>query len=165
MLHPTDTSMVFDFRDSVLLETDHGAAFLVICGGFSSGSEAGQSWSVRRLGGHVETCQGQRRYPKELLRQSFRRTVAWTFWRDLPQNPCFIWIVPSNCSENSLVLFVRFLGFGILFWLLNLTFLSGNGRPFRNCFGVLCRLHCASIVIWLASQLPRNYRKLDVITK
>ena len=31
-------------------------------------------------------AQGQKRYPKELLQQRFRRT----FWCDLPQNPCFI---------------------------------------------------------------------------
>ena len=28
----------------------------------------------------------------------------------------FYWAVPSNCSENSLVLFVRCLAFGVLFF-------------------------------------------------
>ena len=32
--------------------------------------------------------------------------------------PLFYWVVPSNCSDNSLVLFVRFFGFGVLFRLL-----------------------------------------------
>ena len=31
--------------------------------------------------------------------------------------PLFYWVVPSNCSEDSLVLFVRFFGFGVLVWL------------------------------------------------
>ena len=29
--------------------------------------------------------------------------------------PLFYWVVPSNCSEKSLVLFVHFFGFGVLF--------------------------------------------------
>ena len=29
--------------------------------------------------------------------------------------PLFYLVVPSNCSENSLVLFVRFFGFGVRF--------------------------------------------------
>ena len=29
--------------------------------------------------------------------------------------PLFYWVVALNCSENSLVLFVRFFGFGALF--------------------------------------------------
>ena len=29
--------------------------------------------------------------------------------------PLFYWVVPSNCSENYLVLFVRFFDFGVLF--------------------------------------------------
>ena len=36
--------------------------------------------------------------------------------------PLFYWIVPSNCSENSLVLFVRFFGYGVLFGLLSIYF-------------------------------------------
>ena len=31
-----------------------------------------------------------------------------------PSNPLFYWVAPSNCSENSLVLFVQLFGFGIL---------------------------------------------------
>ena len=30
----------------------------------------------------------------------------------------FYWVVPSNCSENSLALFVRSFGFGVRFWAL-----------------------------------------------
>ena len=39
-------------------------------------------------------CQGQTKYPKELARQRFCRTFGWTFWCDLPQNPCFIGSCP-----------------------------------------------------------------------
>ena len=37
----------------------------------------------------IDLFQGQKRYPKELLRQRFRRTFGWTFWCDLLRNPCF----------------------------------------------------------------------------
>ena len=30
--------------------------------------------------------------------------------------PLLHWVVPSSCSENDLVLSVRFFGFGVLFW-------------------------------------------------
>ena len=51
----------------------------------------------------------QKRCHKEAVRQRSCRTFGWTFWRDLPQDPCFTgsWpVTPSNCSENSLVLLV-----------------------------------------------------------
>ena len=53
--------------------------------------------------------------------------------------PLFCWGVPSNCSENSLVLFVQFFGFGVLFWpwslgLFWVCFGSVSG-PFRIRFG------------------------------
>ena len=59
----------------------------------------------------VSPFQGQKRYPKELLRERFRRTFGVNFWCDLPSRPLFYWVEPSNYSENSFVLFVR------LFWL------------------------------------------------
>ena len=34
---------------------------------------------------------GQKRYHKETVWQRFCRTFGWTFWCDLPQNPCFTW--------------------------------------------------------------------------
>ena len=43
------------------------------------------------------------------------------FGCDLPQNPLFYWVVPSNCSENSLVLFVRFCWVWGSFWFLTLN--------------------------------------------
>ena len=39
----------------------------------------------------------------------------------------------SNCSENYLVLFVRFFGFGVLFWLLT----NGIFELFRKLFGAV----------------------------
>ena len=36
---------------------------------------------------HLPLHQGQKRYPKKLLRQRFRRTFGWTFRCDLPQKP------------------------------------------------------------------------------
>ena len=60
--------------------------------------------------------QGQKRYPKELLRQRFLPNFRVNFLVRFASKPLFYWVVPSNCSENSLVLFVRFFGFGVLFW-------------------------------------------------
>ena len=39
---------------------------------------------------------GQNRYHKETVRQRFCRTFGWTFWCDLPQNPCFTGERPSG---------------------------------------------------------------------
>ena len=43
--------------------------------------------------------------------------------------PLLCWIVPLNGSENYLVLFVRFFGFGVLFWLLNVPGFSPLRPP------------------------------------
>ena len=43
---------------------------------------------------NLEFSQGQKRYPKELLRQRFCWTFGWTFWCDLPQKSLFNWEVP-----------------------------------------------------------------------
>ena len=75
---------------------------------------------------------GQKRYHKETVWQRFCRTFGWTFWCDLPQNPCFTgqWpVTPSNCSENSLVLFVRFWGFVVPFWRLTKGQFPQNPGP------------------------------------
>ena len=37
----------------------------------------------------------------------------------------FYWVVPSNCSENSLAQFVRFFGFGVLLWPLRVALQRG----------------------------------------
>ena len=55
------------------------------------------------LEGAAWNVQGQRRYPKELVRQSFCRTFGWTFWCDLPQNR--YWLLGS-----ALELFRKFFG-------------------------------------------------------
>ena len=64
--------------------------------------------------------QGQKRYPKELLRQwSIFPNFRVNFLARCASKPLFCWVVPSNCSENSLVLFMRFFGFGVPFWPMN----------------------------------------------
>ena len=70
-------------------------------------------WEHHETGPHF---QGQETYPKELLRQRFRVNFLVRF----ASKPLFYWLVPSNCSENSLVLFVRLFGFGVLFSCLTL---------------------------------------------
>ena len=51
---------------------------------------------------------GTEKVPKELVRQRFCRTFGWTFWCDLLD-----WVVPSNCSENSLVCLCDSLALGV----------------------------------------------------
>ena len=46
--------------------------------------------------------------------------------------PLFYWVVPLSCSESSLVLFVRFFGFGVLVWLLTKVDRLGGG-VFAEC--------------------------------
>ena len=61
---------------------------------------------------------GQKRYPKELVRQDFAELSG-----ELSGAICLKTLVllgsALNCLENSLVLFVRFFGFGVLFCPLN----------------------------------------------
>ena len=48
---------------------------------------------------------------------------------DLSGAICLIyWVVPSNCSEKSLALFVRFFGSGVLFWLLSVVEAPSKSR-------------------------------------
>ena len=48
---------------------------------------------------------GQKRYRKETMWQRVCRTFGWTFWCDLPQNPCF-----TGSWLNPLELFRTFVG-------------------------------------------------------
>ena len=50
---------------------------------------------------------GTDKVPQELVRQRFCRTLA-NFLAQFASKPLFYWVVPSKCSEDSLVLFVRF---------------------------------------------------------
>ena len=68
----------------------------------------------------IDFSQGQKRYPKELLRQRFRVNFLVRF----ASKPLFYWVFcprDAKCSENSLVLFVRCFGFVVLFWLVILS--------------------------------------------
>ena len=46
--------------------------------------------NIQQAKDEIRLNQGQKKYPKELLRQRFRRTFGWTFWCNLLQNPRFI---------------------------------------------------------------------------
>ena len=54
-------------------------------------------------------------YPKELCDKDFAE-LSSELSGAICLKPLFYWVVPSNCSGNSLVLFVLFFGFGVLFW-------------------------------------------------
>ena len=58
---------------------------------------------------------GQKRHPNELMRKDFAELSGELLGR-FASKPLLYLVVPSNCSENSLVLFVRFFGFGVIFW-------------------------------------------------
>ena len=62
--------------------------FLTLVGRFTDFVLRGRFPSWKSTGKQA-IKKGQKRYPKELLRQRFRRTFGWTFWCGLPQNPCF----------------------------------------------------------------------------
>ena len=66
-------------------------------------------WAMRK------TIGGQKKgTTKKLCDKDFCRTFGWTFWCDLPQNPCFI----GNGPVNPLELFWKFFGaVRALFWL------------------------------------------------
>ena len=60
---------------------------------------------------------GQKRYPKELLPQRFRRTFGVNFLVRFASKPLVLLGSALELFRNSLVLFVRSFGFGVLFWL------------------------------------------------
>ena len=89
--------------------------------------------SKERPGDSVQDpSQGQRRYPKELLATKILPNFRANFLVRFASKPLFYWIVPSNCSENSLVLFVLFFYVRVLFGSLPSCFLRqvvwGGGR-------------------------------------
>ena len=64
--------------------------------------------------------QGQKGTPKNLCDRDFAELLG-ELSGVICLKPLFSSAVPSNCSENPLVLFVRFFGFGVLFLALDLT--------------------------------------------
>ena len=84
---------------------------LLLC----KGSTPGTQRKLTHRKWHLDSL--EKRYHKETVWERFCWTFGWTFWCDLPQNPCFTgqWPGnPSNCSENPLVLFVLFLALSVL---------------------------------------------------
>ena len=59
-----------------------------------------------------------RKVPQRTFVTKISPNVRVNFLARFASKPLFCWVVPSNCSDNSLVLFVRFCGFGVLFSLL-----------------------------------------------
>ena len=57
--------------------------------------------------------------PKNLCDKDFVELLA-ELSSAICLKPLFCWVMTSTCSEISLVLFVRFLGFGVPFWPLNI---------------------------------------------
>ena len=64
--------------------------------------------------------QGRKGTPKNFCDKDFAE-LSGDFLVGFASKPLFYWVAPSNCSENSLVLFVRFFGFGVLLWLVKET--------------------------------------------
>ena len=57
--------------------------------------------------------------PKNLCDKDFAKLSGVNFLVRFASQPLLYWVVPSNCSEHSVVLFVRFFCSGVLFWHLN----------------------------------------------
>ena len=62
---------------------------------------------------------------KKVPQKTSATKILPNFWVNFlvrfASEPLFYWVVPSTCSEKSLVLFVRFFGFGVRFWLLKMS--------------------------------------------
>ena len=80
-----------------------------------------------------------------------------------PSKPLFYWVVASNCSEKSLVLFVRFCGFGVLFWPLFVHVLS-NLRA-RTAKTLICTKSGVSQPLILGHPAPGPPESLEKVPK
>ena len=58
---------------------------------------------------------GTEKVPQRTFATKILPNFRVNFLARFASKPLFYWVVPSNCSENSLVLFMRFFGFGVLF--------------------------------------------------
>ena len=89
---------------------------------------------------------------EKVPQRTFTTKISPNFWVNFLvrffSKPLFYCVVPSNCSENSLVLFVRFFGFGVLFWLLRDR---QNHQNRHNCL----------IVLYFAGQAQGGYGALQ----
>ena len=57
---------------------------------------------------------GTEKVPQRTFATKISPNFRVNFLVRFASKPLFYWVVPSNCSEKSLVLFARFLGFGVL---------------------------------------------------
>ena len=62
--------------------------------------------------------QGRKGYPKKTCATKTLPNFRVNFLVGFASKPNVYWVVPSNCSEIYLVLFLRLFGFGVVFWLL-----------------------------------------------
>ena len=62
-----------------------------------------------------EGVSGTEKVPQRTCATKILPNFRVNFLVRFASKPWFYWVVPSNCSDNSLVLFVRFFGFGVLF--------------------------------------------------
>ena len=86
--------------------------------------------SYRRL---IQELSGTEKVPQRTFATKISTNFRVNFLVRFVSKPLFYWVVPSNCSENSLVLLLRFFGFGVLFWLLKLrVMLSLSSQRPRN---------------------------------
>ena len=58
--------------------------------------------------------QGQQKVPQRTCATKILPNFRENFLARFVSKPLFYWVVPSNCSENSLVQFVRLFGFEVL---------------------------------------------------
>ena len=72
---------------------------------------------------------GTEKVPQRTFATKTSPNFRVNFLVQFASKPLFYWVVPSNCSENSLVLFVRSFGFGVLVWAPEFTRVPrGRGR-------------------------------------
>ena len=79
---------------------------------------------------------GTEKVPQRTFATKILPNFRVNFLVQFASKPLLYWVVPSNCSENSLVLFVRFFGFGVLF------------PPLSMCwvYAVFCRDEAISVI-------------------
>ena len=65
-------------------------------------------------------CSGTEKVPQKTFATKMLPNFRVNFLVRFASKSLFYWVLPSNCSENYLVLFVRFFGFGVPFLALDL---------------------------------------------
>ena len=65
---------------------------------------------------NLRFCSGTEKVPQRTCVTKILPNFRLNFLVRFASKPLFYWVVPSNRSVNSLVLFVQFFGFGVLSW-------------------------------------------------